>query len=190
MGLGSLFRGRAFEERVKGLLEELQRDYPDRVEVASQVRLLLNDGRIKVIDLTLDYTLASSKHQIAIECQDRRAWSSEILDKILAIRNNSFRNRFWFVYRDEGFLSGGALHQCDSHGILHFSLSQLVLHLVAVRQDLLGADMAAQAWAESPYNPTNRSAALRRLASDMANDQDLREYKPPSDPAMLSRRRD
>jgi hypothetical protein len=194
MRLGSLFRGKAFEEQILSLLEDLRQDYPARVTIASQARLALNDGRTKIIDFTLDYTLASSKHQIAIECQDRRSWSSEIIDKISAIRNNSCRNRFWFVYRDDDFLSPEAIQQFDSHGILHFSLSELKVHLIAVRQDLFGADAAAQAWEKSPYNPANQDSTLRTLRSEMAHDSNSSreyspgEYEPPSDPAMLSRR--
>jgi hypothetical protein len=159
-------KGKDFERDVERLLQAIETDYPLRVKVVPQMRIKLHDSRVKVVDFALDYTLASSRHQVALECQDRDSWSTEILDKILAIRNYSNRNRFWFVYRDELFLTSEAKALLDKHGVLHFSLSELDVHLQAVRFDLHAAEMA-------------------KFMMEKWNEERRPDYKPPSDPYML-----
>lgn len=137
----SFDKGKAFETEVGKLLKPLESRYPNRVKVATQVEVPLNDGRNKTLDFTIDYRLASSNHKVAVECQDRESWSTRILDKILVIRNNSPRNRFWFVYREAAFLTDKARKLLDKHGILHFSLGQLRQHIAAIEDDVLAAEM-------------------------------------------------
>lgn len=150
----SYYRGKDFERLVQDLLWRVQARFPSRVKVNPQVRLKLFDGRIKVIDFAFEYQLASSRNQIAVECQDRESWSTEIIDKILAIRNHSYRNRFWFVYHDDSFLSGEAKDLFKRHGILCFSLSTLQAHLAAVSRDLSAVEEAQRRQPPFDYEGT------------------------------------
>jgi len=172
-------RGKAFERSVQELLQGLRESFPSRVEVTPQKRIDLLDGRFKVIDFEFEYTLASSRHQIAVECQDRESWSTEIIDKILAIRNHSYRNRFWFVYLDDSFLSEEAKGLLKKHGILYFSLSRLRAHLDAVRRDLSAVDNAER-------RRLSKKSADLFPKSRKKNDPFSPDYEPPADPSMLS----
>src|SRR5262245_58518983 len=136
MVLRNVQKGREFERDVESLLRSLESSFPARTKVLPQQSVTLRDGRNKVIDFAFDYELISSHHMVAIECQHREAWTSEILDKILSIRNNSHRNRFWFVYHTDGFLSSDVRELLDNHGVLHFSFGEFERHLILVRADL------------------------------------------------------
>lgn len=163
----SLTKGKSFENEIKQLLIELQNTHPNRVKIIPQEELSLRDGRTKLIDFGLNYRTLSAQHMVAIECQDRDSWSSEIIDKILSIRSHTYRNRFWFVYRDDRFLSEDVKKLFDSHGILHFSLRELRFHVQLIKDDLA----AAEAW-------------IQRMPDGAKHKYD----KAPSDPAMSVRR--
>jgi|GEM_PF-5038071 len=158
------FKGKDFEYIVETLLREVAARFPSRVTVVRQALVRLNDGRAKYVDFAFTYTLASSRHQIAIECQDRKTWSTEIIDKILAIRNHSYRNRFWFVYHEDTFLTDEAKSLLDKHGIIHFPLSALRTHLDAVAEDVRAVKLAS---------------ILRSVKE--GNDSPLKNYRPPGD---------
>lgn len=167
-----LAKGKSFEAQVSILLQTVAQVFPSRVTLTPQAEVKLNDSRKKVIDFAFDYRSLSSNHQIAIECQDRASWSSEIVDKILAIRNHSFRNRFWFVYNDPEFLTRETKKLLKSHGIIFFSFLELENHLAFVALDLWGAEQVERALANvEPIDLGIKNAG----------------YKPPSDSAMLSR---
>ncbi len=185
----TFFKGKDFEIAVESLLRDMERCHSTRVRVTPQARLQLNDGRIKYIDFAFDYVLASSDHQVAIECQDRKAWSTEIVDKILTMRNLSYRNRFWFVYRDDDFLSPEGRGVLEKHGIMHFSLSVFRAHLEAVRRDLSAADILDEIQRTRFIGgkfviDSDAEARLKRLEEFDAEQQ--RRYKPPSDSAMVA----
>ena len=133
-------RGKRFESEVEEILRSVVSRFPSRSSIVCQAQTRLNDGRTKIIDFTLHYRTSASSHEIGIECQDREQWNSEIVDKVLAIRSNSHHNRFWYVFRDESFLSREAIALLDSHGIMHFSLEQLRNHLGAIMIELAAAE--------------------------------------------------
>lgn len=192
-------KGKVFEAEVERLLRPLESRYPKRVKVAAQVEIPLNDGRSKSVDFTVDYRLASSNHQVAVECQDRESWSTRILDKILVIRNHSSRNRFWFVYREAAFLTVKARRLLDKHGVLHFSLEQLSQHIAAVEADVFAAEIVDSLRSTLPAGgkgcPPERFRAhvaeVAKLVSAFEVDFMRREfaklkYEAPSDQAMLA----
>ena len=134
-------RGKRFESDVEECLRSVASRYPSRSSIVCQAQTHLNDGRTKIIDFAIRYRTSASNHEIGIECQDRERWDSLIVDKILAIRSNSRHNRFWYVFRDESFLTSEAIALLDSHGIMHFSLEQLRKHLGAIENELRAAEL-------------------------------------------------
>jgi len=179
MSKESTLKGRSFERRVEHLLLQAQQGCPARMAVQRQKVVDLRDGRSKILDFELRYQTMASTHIIAVECQHRASWSSEIIDKILSVRNHSLHNRFWFIYEADGFLSADVKAMFDSHGVMHFSISELEHPIQWVVQDVLAAeqrckDIAAQ-------NATNPTQGVDRY--------DLRGTPSrTSDPAMRSGR--
>ena len=126
-------RGKAFELAVGTLLGCCASS--PHVQLTSQYRVYLNDGRAKTVDFLFEYQTYGSRNQVVIECQDREAWGTEIVDKIQTIRNHSKHNRFWFVYSHDDFLSRRAKSLLDDKGIMHFSIAQLTRHLPQLARD-------------------------------------------------------
>lgn len=155
-------KGKEFEAEVGRNLRELADQFPTLVTIKSQERVRLRDGRIRIIDFSIDYTLGGTLNRIAIECQDRQAWTTGIIDKILTIRTQSYRNRFWYIYYGPDFLTDQAKAVFKEHGIMAFSLDELKAHLRELRFSLQGA-LAAEA---------------------LRSREDLPEYDPPMDPAL------
>lgn len=197
MSNSSYERGKAFEAEVEALLQPLAVRFPSRVKVLAQVEIPLNDGGAKTVDFTVDYRLASSNHQVALECQDRAKWSTGVLDKILVIRNHSPRNRFWLIYREPHFLTKRGRKRLDKHGILHFSLPQFREHVAAMKLDLLAAEvlesLRAKLDVRGLLSPPARLQAYAKQAAELlaALELDLLKaeifkltYKPPSDQSM------
>lgn len=132
-------RGRDFELEVEGHLNKLVRQFPALVTLKCQERIKLRDGRVKILDFSIDYILGGTRNRIAIECQDRKLWSTSIIDKIMTIRSQSYRNRFWYIYYDPKFLTADAKKIFEEHGIISFSLEELTAHLDELALSLRGA---------------------------------------------------
>lgn len=196
MKLFAQAKGEAFETEVETLLKPLEARYPNRVRIEAQAEIKLSDGQAPKVDFTLDYRLASSNHQIALECQDRARFKNDILQKISMIRTHSRRNRFWFIYRRAGLLTRKASRLLDEHGVLHFSLEELREHLGALERDLIAADIvegvtdliALSGPRLSAEDLRTRliqavgDAKLEKLKSDLR----LGKYEPRSDPSMTA----
>lgn len=163
----SISRGKRFEYEVEEYIRSVVNKFPSRSSIVCQAQTHLNDGRTKIIDFTLHYRTSASSHEIAIECQDRERWDSEIVDKILAIRLNSYHNRFWFVFRDDSFLSVEAIALLDSHGIMHFSLEQLRNHLGAIENELAAAELLQEKHKVKYEAPSDSAMTVTRPKSDL-----------------------
>lgn len=181
MGKKSNLKGRLFEDRVESLLRQAEQACPTRIIVQPQKSVALRDGRSKVVDFVFRYETMASANVVGVECQHRDAWSSEILDKILSLRNHSLHNRFWFVYETDGFLSTDTREILDGHGVMHFSLSALERHIHWVIQDVLAAEQRcrdiAALNAANPANPAPERYDLQGTPTRIV------------DPAMISRSR-
>jgi len=187
----SFFKGRRFEVDIRQRLRKIQREYQELVCVTPQEEVKLRDGRSKYIDFAFSYKTLASEHMIAIECQHRSHWSSEILDKILTVRSHSFRNRFWFVYKSDGFLSRDTALLLDSHGIMHFSSRVFDGFLNNIRSELEATQLVIRLREASELRVRLERDKLRdELLASKLNSDWVRasSYESPKrDSAMISR---
>ena len=197
MGSVSVGKGKEFEREVEKMLRALSDEFPKRVTIVPQHEIKLSDGRTKVVDFDFSYSLKASKHEMIVECQDREAWSSEIIDKILAVRNYSYRNRVWFVYRDEAFLGDDTKKLFDRHGILYFSISDLRRHLIQIAIELRAIDLLEGLRFRDNSANVDAADAKKATFADFINwrnavagsvsSEDVKDgYVPRRDPAMRS----
>jgi hypothetical protein len=106
-------RGQAFERRVLRILEDFAARHPGFVEIISQPEVPLTDGEVRRPDFELTYW-TDQEHRELIECQSRKRSSTQLADKIRAIKAQSARNRFIFVFEDTARLS--RLHRAALEG--------------------------------------------------------------------------
>lgn len=115
-------RGANFERLVGTLLSSLQLRHPEVVKVVPQKRIHLNNGTYDIADFELTCELPHQIDHRLIECQDRKRSDRDIARKIRNIKGLSDKNRFIFVFKDEGFLTEAVRKDLESDGVVYYSL--------------------------------------------------------------------
>ena len=134
-------RGTEFEEKIEKHLRAIENSFQNRVEIIVHETILLGDGRKKIIDFSFNYnTIFNFITKLLLSVRIRKLWHSEILDKILTIRNHSSRNRFWFIYNSKDFLTPDAKKIMDNHGIMYFSYDEFQQHIEFIKEELTASE--------------------------------------------------
>jgi hypothetical protein len=121
-------RGQAFERRVQSILEDFAARHPAFVEIISQPEVPLADGEVRRPDFELTYWTDQEHHEL-IECQSRKRSSTQIADKIRAIKARSARNRFIFVFEDPAKLRPRHRAALEGDGVPCLSVDDLKLKI-------------------------------------------------------------
>lgn len=117
-------KGREFEDRVAGVLNDLKKRHPTRVRVTAQPRIKLYDQQDVIPDFELQVDLPFEEKRFLIECQDRKRSSPGIAQKIKYVKGLSERNSFVFVYADS--IPDATRSTLDADGVIVASFEDFV----------------------------------------------------------------
>jgi hypothetical protein len=118
-------KGKDFEEKVGGVLEVLQRRFPEAVRLEVQPTMTLDNGDIVIPDFHLTVGFLHERRHYLIECRDRERDTKDIVHKIRFVRSKQRWQSSMFIYPSE--ISSGLALALDREGIVHLNFEGLCL---------------------------------------------------------------
>lgn len=132
----SNYRGLNFESIIFSLLNMLENSHHDLVKITKHPKIKLLNGTEVIPDFELIYELPHQKEHRLIECQDRSKSSQEIVRKIRDMKSLSPKNRFIFLYKEDGYLSNEVRKALDSDGIVYYNFREFCAFLQKLNETL------------------------------------------------------